>query len=149
MRKLLLFILASLLLAVSSKAQDPVKWTFSAKKISDKNYEIHVTATIARPWNIYSQTTPEGGPLPTAIAFNKNPLVSFDGKIKENGTLKKKFEEVFDVDVLYYKDSVDFIQVVKVKNAAKTALTGTVEFMACNDEQCLPPKSIPFTISLN
>jgi DsbC/DsbD-like thiol-disulfide interchange protein len=50
--------------------------------------------------------------------------------------------------VNYYEKTVDFVQVVKVKGKAKTSLTGKVEFMVCNDEKCLPPSEVPFTINL-
>jgi hypothetical protein len=131
-----------------SYAQNPVHWKFNAKKINDKMYEVHITATIEDPWSIYSQSTPGGGPLPTTILFAKNPLIVPRGNIKEVGTLKNKFEEVFDVDVLYYKNKVDFKQVVTVKNNVKTNLKGTVEFMACNEQQCLPPNTVNFSIPI-
>ena len=136
------------LLPFLSIAQSPVSWNYSAKKLTDKSYEIHITATVSSPWHIYSQYTPEGGPLPTMITFNKNPLVSFEGKAKETGNLVKKYEEVFEVDVKYFDGKVDFVQVVKLKSNVKTNVNGTVEFMVCNDTQCLPPSTIPFSISL-
>ena len=143
-----LFILPALMVFISLQAQDPVKWSFSAKKIADKTYELHMTASVEAPWSIYSQQTPDGGPLPTTFSFSKNPLVSMVGNVKEMGSIKKKFEEVFEVDVLYYKDKVDFVQTVKLKNNIKTNITGTLEYMACNDEQCLPPREVPFSVSI-
>ncbi|HMJ46329.1 MAG TPA: protein-disulfide reductase DsbD domain-containing protein, partial [Ferruginibacter sp.] len=84
----------------------------------------------------------------TSIHFSKNPLTVLDGKIKEVGAMKKKHEKVFNVDVHYYKDKVDFVQVVKLKTNAKTSVSGTVEFMVCDEEQCLPPEEVPFKIKL-
>lgn len=136
------------LLAVSNQAQDPVKWTFSSKKIDDKTFEVHLTATVQSPWTIYSQTTPDGGPLATSFSFNNNPLLILSGKVKEVGTMHKKHEEVFGVDVFYYKDKVDFVQVVKLKTKAKTNLSGKLEYMACDEEQCLPPKEVTFSVAL-
>ncbi len=46
-----------------------VSWSYTAKKIADKTYEVHLVATISQPWHIYRQTTPEGGPFPTEIVF--------------------------------------------------------------------------------
>lgn len=135
-------------LALTLSAQSPVNWNFSAKKIADNTYEVHLVATVAEPWKIYSQQTPDGGPLPTVFTFTKNPLITLDGKVKEVGDMKKAHEEVFGVDVLYYKGKVDFVQVVKLKTSAKTRLTGSLEYMACNEEQCLPPATVPFTVAL-
>ena len=69
-------------------------------------------------------------------------------KVKEVGKLETKFEDVFDVDTKFYNDKVEFVQVVTVKGNAKTNLSGTVEYMTCNDRECLPPKSVPFSIAL-
>ena len=49
--------------------KDPVKWTWNATKKSDKVYEITYTAVIEKPWHIYSQTTPKGGPVPTKFIY--------------------------------------------------------------------------------
>ncbi len=140
--------IVSLFLSVFLKAQDPVKWVFTAKKISDKKYELHITAKVEPSWHTYSQTTPEGGPLPTKITFIQNPLLHLEGKPKEEGDLHKIHDETFDVDVKYFDGTVDFVQTITVKAAVKTTIRGSVEFMACNDHQCLPPKTIPFSVDL-
>ncbi len=142
-------ILPALIFSIIINAQDPVKWNFSAKKVADKTYEVYMTASIQSPWSIYSQSTPGGGPLPTSFSFSKNPLVSLVGNVKESGAIQKKFEEVFEVDVLYYKNKVNFVQTVKLKSNVNTKITGTLEYMACDDTQCLPPKEVPFSIALN
>lgn len=129
-------------------AQEPVKWSYSATRISDKTFEVHITATLNQPWHIYSQDSPEGGALPTQISFNKNPLISIEGKAKEVGKLEEQYEEVFDVKVKYYSNKVDFVQKVKMKANGKTNLTGTVEYMLCNKSQCLPPKEISFSVAI-
>jgi hypothetical protein len=130
-------------------AQTPVQWKFSFKKLATDSYEVHFTALVQGPWKIYSQSTPGGGPLPTNFTFNKNPLLSTQGSVKEIGSVHKQFEDVFGIDVLYYKESVDFVQVIKLKTKAKTKFSGAVQYMCCNDQQCLPPASIPFSIALN
>ncbi len=121
----------------------------SAKKIGSRTYGIHLGSTVDHPWHIYSQTTPEGGPsLPRKISYSKNPLLSFLGTTKESGKLKRKHDEVFGVDVKFFDGNVDFIQVVKLKGNIKTTVTGAIEFIVCNDEQCMPPKTIPFTVKI-
>lgn len=144
------FLIACLysLTSLGIKAQDPVKWAFSSQKIDAQTYELHLTATMQEPWKIYSQSTPDGGPLATSFTFTRNPFLSFEGKVKELGEMHKKHEEVFDVDVYYYQGKVDFVQVVKVKGKAKTNVAGKLEFMACDEHQCLPPKVVSFNISL-
>lgn len=148
MNKLLLIFSFFLIGSTAYAQSDVVEWKFESKKLGEKKYEVKLIALVKNPWHIYSTTTPDGGPLPTKISFTKNPLTAFDGQIKEVGKLESHFEEVFDIDTKYFNNKVEFVQVVNVKGNAKTNLSGTVEFMACNDRECLPPKSIPFSIAL-
>ena len=133
---------------VNGQVRNPVEWSFSAKKINATTYEIHMTAQIENGWHTYSQTTPEGGPVPTSISFVKNPLVSLSGPAKEVGKLEKHHEKIFGVIVKQFSDRVDFVQTVTLKSAAKTAIKGSVEYMVCNDHECLPPSTENFSIEL-
>lgn len=149
MRAFFLFLFVSMFTtAAMAQLENPVKWAYSAKKINATTYEVHLTATIGGGWHIYSQTTPEGGPVPTAISFTKNPLLTLSGSAKEIGKLEQKHEELFGVDVKQFSNKVDFVQTIVVKGKVKTSLNGTVEFMVCNDRQCLPPTTHKFSIAL-
>ncbi len=149
MRKMLfLLFLLSVSFMATAQVNNPVEWTFSAKKITKEDYEIYMTANIDKGWHIYSTTTPDGGPVPTAITFRKNPLLTVSGKIKEIGKLEQKYEPLFGVDVKQFSGRVDFVATIKLKTAVKTNVTGSVEFMVCNDKECLPPATEQFSISL-
>lgn len=149
MRRMLTLVIAVFVTTLAfSQVKNPVKWSFSSKKIDATTYEVSMTATIERGWHIYSQTTPDGGPVPTSLEFTKNPLVSLQGAAKETGKLEQRHEELFGVDVKQYSNKVDFVQTVKVKANVKTTLNGAVEFMTCNDKECLPPTKQTFSIAL-
>jgi thiol:disulfide interchange protein DsbD len=149
MKKLIVFVLSLVSVQlVNAQIQDPVKWSFSAEKVGGSTYEVRLTATLEEGWHVYSQTTPDGGPIPTSIEFTKNPLVTLDGTTKEVGKLHQKHEPLFGVDVKQFDNKVVFVQKVKVKGNAKTTVTGTIEFMTCNDRECLPPKTQKFSIAL-
>ncbi len=150
MKKKTLLVIGLLLAATAASAQlaNPVKWTFAARKAKDNVYEVRMEARIQPGWSMYSQGTPDGGPFPTKVTFGKNTNVLYGGKVREAGQLKKKYEEVFGVDVHYYTDSVTFVQLVKRKQGIPTTLSGTVEFMACDAEQCLPPEEVAFAVEL-
>ncbi len=145
----LFFALFLFFTAVAQPHPAPYTWTYSAKKIAGNTYELHFTVNVNSPWHTYSQFTPDGGPIPTSFSFTKNPLYTIDGKVKENGKLLNKHEAVFGVDVKYFNGKVDFVQLVKVKGNARTNFSGSVEFMVCNDQQCLPPTTEKFSIPLN
>jgi len=133
-------------MAASAQSNKAVHWTFTAKKLSVGVFEVHMTATIDGNYHLYAQTVGVEGPLPTVFTFTPNPLATRDGKVKEDGKLVKKKEEVWGGDVMYYERTVDFVQVVRLKGKIKTNLAGSVEFMVCNDSQCLPPATVEFKV---
>ncbi|HEY9364528.1 MAG TPA: protein-disulfide reductase DsbD domain-containing protein [Chitinophagaceae bacterium] len=150
MKKLFALILGLVMLNMTyAQVRNPVQWDFSAKKINATTYEVYLTAKMENGWHVYSQHTPDGGPVPTTIEFAKNPLLTLNGATKESGKKEQKFEELFGVDVIQFSDKVVFVQNIQVKGKAKTSLNGSVEFMTCNDRECLPPTKQKFSIALN
>ncbi|MBL0355675.1 MAG: hypothetical protein IPP72_01765 [Chitinophagaceae bacterium] len=134
----------------SAQALSPVQWSYTAKKIADKTYEIHLAATIQTSWHLYSQTQPADAIVePTEIKFNKNPLVIFSGYAKEVGKIELFKDEKLKISANQYSNKVDFVQVVKLKANVKTSVVGSVVFQTCDDKKCLPPKKIDFTVALN
>ena len=148
--KKLLVLFCSIVFAMNLHAQkpNPVKWTFTAIKKSDKQYEVVASATIDAPWHMYSQFV-SGGPIPTNFTFSKNPLVQLAGKTKEKGKLQKMYDKNFKTELSFFSDKVDFIQTVNLKVASKTNLVGMVEYSICNDDRCLPPAKVSFEVALN
>ena len=147
MRKILaLALLAFTCVSVSAQSTKQVKWTFTTKKIADKTYEVMMTANINGNYHMYAQNAGEG-PVPTSFAFNRNPLLQLDGKVKEVGNVKKVYEDAFGSEVRFYEKTVSFIQQVKVRGSAKNSLAGKVEFMVCNDKECLPPATVDFNVN--
>lgn len=148
--KKLLVLFCSIVFAMNVHAQkpNPVKWTFTAIKKSDKQYEVVASATIDAPWHMYSQFV-SGGPIPTNFTFSKNPLIQLAGKTKEKGKLQKMYDKNFNTELSFFSDKVDFIQTVNLKVASKTNLVGMVEYSICNDDRCLPPAKVSFEVALN
>ncbi|HWK02806.1 MAG TPA: protein-disulfide reductase DsbD domain-containing protein [Puia sp.] len=149
MNKITLLLLAvlsgSVAMAQSSKE---VTWATSAKKINDKTYEVHMTATVGGDYHIYAQHPGGDGPIPTTFKFAKNPLITPSGTVKEVGKAVKKFESAWGFNVVYYEKTVDFVVNVNVKGSAKSSLTATVEYMVCDDHQCLPPSDTDLNIKI-
>ena len=134
--------------AVSAQIENPVKWTYTAKKTGNKLYELHISATLDNKWHIYSQDAGEG-PEPTSFQFTANPLVKLDGKVQELGKLEKAYDPNFQSTLKFYADKVDFVQKIKLKSSATTVVKGKLTYMVCNDRKCLPPKEIPFSIKVD
>ncbi|MDB5195695.1 MAG: hypothetical protein JWP88_65 [Flaviaesturariibacter sp.] len=148
--KSLITLVSFLIIGTAAFAQNPVAWSFTTKKINDKTYEVHMTANIQGGWHLYAQKQPDDAiAQPTTFQFNKSPLLTMEGGVKEVGKLEKFKDKALDVSANQYSNKVDFVQIVKLKGKARTAVTGKLEYQTCNDEKCLPPKTVPFTIALN
>lgn len=149
MNKIIVVLLSVFLVNIGfSQTKNPVSFTYQAVKKNATTYEIVITANLEKTWHIYSQNTDAGGPVPTKITFKPNPLVKLSGKIAEKGKMLKVKDKNFNVNVMYYSDKVQFIQTVTVKANTKTNITGTVDYMVCDDEKCLPPKKVSFEVKL-
>ena len=149
MKKFLL--LATIIFAgTAAKAQieNPVKWTYTVKKIKDDRYELHMTAQLEGKWHIYAQQAGEG-PVPTEFTFDKNPLIKLDGNVKEIGKLEKQYDPNFKSTLKFYTGKVDFVQKIKLKTSVKTMAKGKIIYMVCNDKKCLPPKDIYFSVKID
>ncbi len=148
MKKLLLLgIIVTTALMTNAQVINPVTWSFSAVKVSDKVYEIHMKANIQSGWHLYSQTQPDDAiAQPTEITVNANPLFTREGKIKEVGKMELMKDAALGISANQYSTTVDFVQKVKMKGNVKTNFTGSVEFQTCDDKKCLPPKKVNFSV---
>src|SRR5215470_6330953 len=88
-------VLCSMILMVKAQRDlHPVAWQYSARKIAEKTYEVHLTAQLQSGWHAYSQKQPEDAVArPTEIKFKPNPLVGLQGAIKEVGAMEKWKDE--------------------------------------------------------
>jgi thiol:disulfide interchange protein DsbD len=150
MMKKIFSILAFLFIAYAASAQiqDPVDWSYSVKKVSADTYTFTAKANIEGDWHIYSQTTGKGGPVPTKINFNKNPLVTVVGATKEIGKVKQVYDALFKTNVRFIGETATYTQTVNVRGGVKTNISGSVEYMVCDDRQCLPPSKKTFDLKL-
>jgi len=144
----LAFAFLSIAMISFGQAENPVNWNYEAKKKTADTYDVIITATIEHPWHIYSQNTGKGGPVPTSFTFKANPLITKNGAIKEVGKLEKVYDKNFETNVLSYSGKVQFVQTVKVKGGIKTNISGTIEYMVCDDSHCLPPTKKSFDLQI-
>ena len=149
MKKLLLAGFA-LLGATQAQAQilAPVKWSYVAKKTSPTEAVVFIKATIDAGWHVYSQTVKDGGPVKTTITFAPSATYALVGKPQEPAPITRQ-EKAFNMQVSYFEKSVIFQQKVKLTGKGATTVKGKLEFMACNDEKCLPPDEVAFSIPVN
>ncbi len=119
-----------------SQVQDPVKWKSSIEKISDTEYQLKFDATIEGEWHMYSQFTPEGGPLPLEFIYN-NAQGNYEpqGKAKES-EYTKKFNDIFGVDEYYFAKEAHFTHNIKITNPDVKNIQVELSYQACI-EMCI------------
>ena len=139
------FLLLAVCISSTAFAQlSPVNWEVTAEKIEDGTFDLTFTAEIQDGWKVYSQFTPEGGPQPTAIELESGQKVDTP---KETGDRKEREDALFGVEVIEFTHTYTIQQRVKVP-AGTTTLSGTVNYMTCDGERCLPPTDVNFNVSL-
>lgn len=146
MKKYYIAVLITLLFTVKSKAQilEPVHWSYAAKRISQTEAVVFLRAAIDASWHVYSQYVKDGGPVKTTITFDTSKEYQTIGTTAEPKPITR-MEKVFNMDVSFFESSVIFQQKIKLK-AKQATITGKLEYMTCNDHQCLPPTDIDFSV---
>lgn len=133
-------------LALSAQILEPVKWSFSSKKLTANTYELRFKASIDNRWHLYSQDIPMAPPA-TTFHFVKDSSYQRIDTVMEIGNVIQEFDKNFNMELKYYADSTLFVQKVKL-NSAGTTIKGTLNFMCCDDTQCLPPQDVDFSFDL-
>jgi hypothetical protein len=145
LKTLYLFLISALSITALT-GQNPVKWQFEIKPAPNNEQVITLTAIIEAGWNTYSQTLPsDDGPVATSIKFEPGDHFSLVGKTEESGKIFTAYDEIFAMQLTKIKEQGVFKQRILVKDATKP-IKGTIEFMVCNNEICLPPKTIEFSL---
>ena len=125
---------------------EPVKWSFDMKEMGDQEYDLIFIAKMDEKWSVYSQFTDPEGPVPTAFYFDEGAHFERIGEVSEEGHRKEGPDPLFDgvVVIKYVDGEVTFTQRIKWLDPA-TPISGSLEFMCCDDERCLPPTDVPFS----
>lgn len=148
MRRFFSILPLALLCVQTLSAQNPVTWSFSAKDAGNCQVDLIFTGAIQDGWYTYSQfLESEDGPVATSIQFVEGPHYQLVDKAKESGEIITVQDPVFAMKLTKFKHKAILTQRITVKDPGKP-VTGTLSFMCCNDEMCLPPKFVDFTFSI-
>ena len=134
MKKYIIIILSIFGLAYgNAQILKPVKWSSKTERISDSEFNLVFEAKIDKDWHVYSQFTPEDGPLPVEIKF-KDADKNFQliGKAKESQT-KRKFNETFGVDEVYFENKAVITQKVKILNPKWSKISAELDYQVCKE----------------
>ncbi|MCE2845749.1 MAG: thioredoxin family protein [Sphingobacteriales bacterium] len=147
LRRNIVILLLVFPLLVQAQIQRPVKWSFKADRKENK-VTVTLNATIDAGWHVYSQNLPAGGPIPTSFTFTPSADYTLSGKVSEPPS-EEIYDANFDMKVRYFGESAVFRQKLDAKTDKAFSVNGKLEFMVCNDQMCLPPEEVEFSIPVS
>jgi len=142
----LLFLTAANLVS-KAQASKPATWDFVVKKTADKEFDLIFKLHIVNGTHVYSQYIGNDGPIPTSFHFDKNSNYLLVDSVKELTKPIKVHDQMFDMNLLYFEDSAEFVQHIKTINPI-SQVAGKLEFMACDKTKCYPPTKLDFTFNI-
>ena len=141
--------LSVLLLGMGLNAQvirDAVTWSRSVEDKSPTEKVLVFTATVKDPWHLYGTELPKGGPTPTHLLVDKIEGAELVGGLTSTQKPIEKYDPNFEMTLRFFSGKVTFRQKIRITDPKKFAFVGAIRYMACNDEQCLPPANWEFTV---
>lgn len=125
---------------------EPVKWTHELKITGKTTGEIIHRATIENNWHLYGMNIPENGPRPTQLVYESLINAEKAGTIQAKSKLLEVYDKSFQMNLSWYANEAIFVQKISFTDATKVKVEGYVEYMACDDERCLPPAQDEFSL---
>ena len=149
----LLSILAILPLTSYSQIINPVRWETTVESETSEEATLIIKAFLDEHWHIYAlKTSPDqevdGGPILTSISYKESPQYETLGDLQAPET-QKEFSPQFDMDLEFFEGTVVFKQKIKKRSQDPFQVEVEMEYMACDEKQCLPPKTKRFYFPLN
>ena len=141
--------LSILLLGMGLNAQvirDAVTWSRSVEDKSPTEKVLVFTATVKNPWHLYGTELPKGGPTPTHLLVDKIEGAELVGGLTSAQKPVEMYDPNFEMTLRFFSGKVTFRQKIRITDPKKFAFVGAIRYMACNDEQCLPPANWEFTV---
>ena len=136
-----LSILITFFLFAQQPALNPVTWKATYSPLPSLEGEIIITATIDDKWHIYSQRPTDAGPIPTSFSITPNKNIELLGKVEETNA-HEEYVKAFEANVYVFDKNAVFKQKIKRHTKDEIKIKITLEYMTCNDMQCLPPKIV-------
>lgn len=148
MRKII-GVLLCIFLSVTAVAQtQAVSWTSYSERMGDGLYKLSIHGSIDDGWHIYDMGPYKDGPSATSVIFDYGPAVVAEGELEVMGERHSAYEEIFSMQIGYFETEVTFSQLVRI-SSDEASVKAVVEYMCCDDTNCLPPTEEEFTFILS
>lgn len=145
MKQLFLSLLCLLPLALPAQMVDPITWEANFAVEGD-SATLTLTARIQDTWHLYATELPaelEDGPDPTTVSFTALKGLEAVGELTSSEAPIKVYDNIYESDLMFWEHSITLTQRFAVTDPG-WAIAGNVDFMACNEQNCIPPTSFGF-----
>lgn len=137
---------------LSAALPSNVTWSTSVEKTSDTEGTIVWHADIKEGWHIYGLEMPSlpDTPTPPPTSFSITPSDSLEliGDVESSAKIESHYDDILKLNIPWVEGAVSFSQKFRVKSDIKGLnITGTINFMACNNEACTPPAVEEFSVT--
>jgi thiol:disulfide interchange protein DsbD len=156
MKKLLLFTLLLTLTFFKTELSaqmvtQPIVWSSKIVALENNLYEIQIIGVLDEnrsEWHIYDLGPYVDGPTPTTLVFDNLKGAELIGKPYLLTKAKKKFDEMFGMEIGICEENVIVAQKIRVTSPDSVSILAIIEWQACDDQSCLPPTDKEFKIKL-
>ncbi|MDE6702462.1 MAG: thioredoxin family protein [Muribaculaceae bacterium] len=152
--RIALAILVVFISAFSATAAMPsnVTWTTEIDQLSPTEGVINWHADINDGWHIYGIEMPDmpDTPLPPPTTFEINPTDGLEliGDVEASTVIESHYDDILKLNIPWVAGSVTFSQKFRLTGGATGAvISGTISYMACNDDACTPPAREEFSLT--
>lgn len=133
------------LFGAAAMAQDSQAARLNIHFDTEKPLQVGQTTTLVievepkGEWHVYSALPSEEGAYRPAEVGWEATSRGFEavGKLKEDGRMTEKMDEIMGGMVRYYEDKVVYTQTLKITEPDVTTI-GFFDYMACDENQCIP-----------
>jgi thiol:disulfide interchange protein DsbD len=147
--------LLALLAASAAWAQlpdaNPAAWTATVEPAQAEPGDVvlvTLAAEIGAGWQMYAMDSPVGKPL--SISYEAPAGFAATGPATQPEP-RQGYDRTLDRDYTYFTERATVTRAFRVTDEARSgsaAISGTVGYMVCNDEICLPPTREPFRVTV-
>lgn len=113
---------------------NPVKWSGSVTETGENQYKLVFDAEIENDWHVYSQHTPDGGPLALEITYKgvEEGEYILEGETQESKT-ETGFSDIFGVDEIYFSKKAKLTQNITLKNTSLNVVKTELFYQVCKE----------------
>lgn len=141
-----LFIIIGASLGCLAQLAEPVKFVVSQSINDNGLLELSFQGTVDKGWHVYGTDIEDGGPQRAMITIESANGAKAIGKLLTTGNVHRGMDPMFMMEVETIDGNVTFTQTFELTGESYD-IKGYLTYGACNDQNCIPPTNVDFSIN--